>query len=54
MNSPRLPISSDLRDYLSSSIKILELVRKYIWESVLKYDNKYRILQHTNGYPMEL
>lgn len=51
LSSARLPTSSDLRDYLSYSIKILELARKYTWESVLKYDDEYRILQHTYGYP---
>ena len=51
LSSNKLPTSDDLRDYLSYSIKVLELPRKYTWESVLKYDDEYRILQHTYGYP---
>ena len=50
LSSNKLPTSDDLRDYLSYSIKVLELARKYTWESVLKYDDEYRILQHTYGY----
>ena len=51
LTSNKLPIAADLRDYLSHSIKMLELARKYTWESVLRYDDEYRILQHTYGYP---
>ena len=51
LSSNRLPTSADLRDYLSFSIKVFELARNYTWESVLKYDDEYRILQHTYGYP---
>ena len=51
LTSNRLHTAADLRDYLSYSIKIFELARKYTWESVLKYDDEYRILQHTCGYP---
>ena len=51
LTSSNLPSAADVRDYLSYSIKVLELARKYTWESVLKYDDEYRILQHTYGYP---
>ena len=50
LTSNRLPTAADLRDYLSDSIKVFELARKYTWESV-KYHDEYRILQHTYGYP---
>ena len=52
LTSNRLPTAADLRDYLSYSIKIFELARKYTWESVLKYDDEYRILQHTKSSNM--
>ena len=32
-------------------IDFATLARKYTLESVLKYDDEYRILQHTYGYP---
>ena len=51
LTSGRLPTAADIRDYLSYSVKVLELARKYTWESVLKYDDEYRVLQHTYGYP---
>ena len=51
LTSNKLPTAADIRDYLSYSIKILELARKYTWESVLRYDDEYRILQHTYGHP---
>ena len=51
LTSGKLPSAADVRDYLSFSIKIFELARKYTWESVLQYDDEYRILQHTYGYP---
>ena len=51
LTSAKLPTAADIRDYLSYSIKIFELARKYSWESVLKYDDECRILQHTYGLP---
>ena len=51
LTSGKLPSAADIRDYLSYSIKVLELARKYSWESVLKYDDEYRIVQHMYGYP---
>ena len=51
LSSRRLASDSDLRDYLSYTIKIFELARKYTWESVLRYDDEFRIVQHTYGYP---
>ena len=46
-----LSSAADIHDYLSYTIKVLELSRKFSWESVLKYDDEYRVLQHTYGYP---
>ena len=46
-----MPTLSDIRDYLSYSVKIYELTRKFTWESVLSYDDEYRVLQHVYGYP---
>ena len=41
-----------MRNYLSFFVKVLELATKYTWESVLLYDNEFRILQHTySGFP---
>ena len=40
----------DIQDYLSYSIKVLEMATKYTWESVLLYDDEFRILQHTYGF----
>ena len=51
--SNRLPTPSDIRDYLSYSVKILELSKKYTWTSVLKYDDEFRVLQHAYGYPWD-
>ena len=53
LTSNRLPTPDDLRDYLSYSVKIFELGKKFTWSSVLKYDDEFRILQHTYGYPWD-
>ena len=50
----RLPTMADIREYLSYSIKIYELARKYSWLSVLQYDNEFRVLQHMYGYPWSM
>ena len=49
--SNRLPSLSDVQDYLSYAIKVFEMSRKYTWESVLRYDDEYRVLQHMYGFP---
>ena len=49
--SKKLVSMQDVRDYLSFSVKVLELATKYTWESVLLYDDEFRILQHTYGFP---
>ena len=49
--SNKLNSMQDVRDYLTFSIKALELATKYTWESVLLYDDEFRILQHTYGFP---
>lgn len=51
LSSNRLLTLSDIRDYLSYSVKVYELTRKFTWESVLRYDDEYRVLQHVYGYP---
>ena len=48
--SKKLGTMQEVREYLSYSVKILELATKYSWESVLLYDDEYRILQHTYGF----
>ena len=48
--SNRLPTMEDIREYLSFSIKVMELAKRYTWLSVLKYDDEYRVLQHTYGF----
>ena len=53
LTSNRLPTPDDLRDYLSYSVKIFELGKKFTWSSVLKYDDEFRMLQHTYGYPWD-
>ena len=51
LTSGKLPTATDIRDYLSYSIKVFELARKYSWESVLNYDDEFRVQQHMYGYP---
>ena len=51
LTSGKLPTAGDVRDYLSYSVKLLQLARNHTWESVLKYDDEYRVIQHTYGYP---
>ena len=48
--SGKLSTLRDIQEYLSYVIKILELANKYTWESVLLYDDEFRILQHTYGF----
>lgn len=50
MFSGKLSTLRDIQEYLSYVIKILELANKYTWESVLLYDDEFRILQHTYGF----
>ena len=47
----KLPTSHDVRDYLAYTVKIMELAGKYEWVSVLKFDDEYRQLQATYGFP---
>ena len=53
LTSNKPPAPADLRDYLSYSVKIMGLAKKYTWASVLKYDDEYHILQHKNDYPWD-
>ena len=48
--SGKLSTLLDVQEYLSYAIKVLELATKNTWESVLKYDDEFRILQHTYGF----
>ena len=48
--SGKLSTLRDIQEYLSYAIKVLELATKYTWESVLLYDDEFRILQHTYGF----
>ena len=41
----------DIEDYLSYSIKVLEKATNYTWQSVLLYNDEFRVLQHTYGFP---
>ena len=41
---------SQIREYLSYNIKIYEMAKKYTWDSVLQYDDEFRVLQHMYGY----
>ena len=47
----KLSSMQEIREYLAYSIKVLELATKYSWQSVLHYDDEFRVLQHTYGYP---
>ena len=47
----KLSSMQEIREYLAYSIKVLELAAKYTWQSVLLYDDEFRVLQHTYGYP---
>ena len=53
LSSNKLPTPADIRDYLSYSVKIFELSKKHTWTSVLKYDDEFRVLQHTYSYPWD-
>ena len=48
--SGKLSTLRAIQEYLSYAIKVLELATKYTWESVLLYDDEFRILQHTYGF----
>lgn len=48
--SGKLSTLLDVQEYLSYAIKVLELATKYTWQSVLQYDDEFRILQHTYGF----
>ena len=48
--SNRLSTMPDVQEYLSYSIKLMELAKRYTWLSVLRYDDEYRVLQHTYGF----
>ena len=48
--SGKLSTLLHVQEYLSYAIKILELATKYTWQSVLQYDDEFRILQHTYGF----
>ena len=46
----RLSTPLAVREYLSYSIKIMELTSKYTWSSILKYDDEFRVVQSVYGY----
>ena len=48
--SGKLSTLLHVQEYLSYAIKVLELATKYTWQSVLQYDDEFRILQHTYGF----
>ena len=47
----KLPTARDVKDYLAYTVKVMELGSRYVWESVLKYDDEFRQLQAAYGYP---
>ena len=47
----KLPTARDVKDYLAYTVKVMELASRYVWESVLKYDDEFRQLQAAYGYP---
>lgn len=49
--SGKLSSMLEIREYLAYSVKVLQLAAKNTWQSVLQYDDEFRILQHTYGYP---
>ena len=47
----KLSTACNVKDYLACTVKVMELASRYIWESVLKYDDKFHQLQAAYGYP---
>ena len=54
LTSGRLPTASDVADCLAYSIKIMDLVNRFEWISVLKYDDEFRMLQHNFCFPWSM
>ena len=49
--SKELTSLEDIQNYFAYTVKIMELSTHFQWTSVLKYDDKFRLLQATYGYP---
>ncbi|CAH3184539.1 unnamed protein product [Porites lobata] len=41
----------DIINYPAYTVKVMELSNRFQWPSVLKYDDEFRLLQATYGYP---
>ena len=51
MISRKLNSLEDIQNYLAYTVKVMELSHRFQWPSVLKYDDEFRLLQATYGYP---
>ena len=47
----KLPSIQDVQHYLAYTAKIMELSTKFVWTSVLKYDDEFRHIQAVYNYP---
>ena len=51
MISRKLNSLEDIINYPAYTVKVMELSNRFQWPSVLKYDDEFRLLQATYGYP---
>ena len=51
MISRKLNSLEDIQNYLAYTVKVMELSNRFQWPSVLKYDDEFRLLRATYGYP---
>ena len=49
--SKKLTSLEDIQNHLAYTVKIMELSTRFQWTSVLRYDDEFRLLQATYGYP---
>ena len=47
----KLPSIQDMQHYLAYTVKVMELSTKFVWTSVLKYDDEFRHIQAVYNYP---
>ena len=45
LSEGKLSAQSAIQDYLAYTVKIMELIARYDWKSILMYDNEFRKLQ---------
>ena len=45
LSEGKLSTQSAIQDYLAYTVKIMELIARYDWKSILMYDNEFRKLQ---------